>query len=87
MQENLSAAGKLANAPLRQVQLAQTAADHIEVRYVMARTLSMEEEGTLTRALHGSLGHPYALSFRRWGGPIIRAPNGKYEDFVCEIGA
>jgi phenylacetate-CoA ligase len=74
-------------APVRQVQLAQTAPDHIEVRYVMARALTREEEGALTCALHASLGHPYALSFRRWEDPIIRAPNGKYEDFVCEIGA
>jgi phenylacetate-CoA ligase len=73
-------------APIRQIQLVQKSLRRIEIRYVMARALAAPEKEALARSLRGSLGHPYQLLFTRCDGPILRGRNGKYEDFVSELG-
>ncbi len=73
-------------APIRQIQLVQKAPRHIEVRIAAARVIGADEERKLTAALRGSLGHPYDFTFV-YLESIPRGASGKYEDFVCEMGA
>ena len=73
-------------APIRQIQLAQRTPRDIEVRIAAARTITPDEERRLEAALRQTLGHPYEFTFVRLEN-IPRAASGKYEDFVCEIGA
>lgn len=73
-------------APIRQIQLAQKTPRRIEVRVAVARELSADEERELGAALRRALGHPYEFTFVRMEH-IPRAASGKYEDFLCEIGA
>jgi phenylacetate-CoA ligase len=73
-------------APIRQLQLVQKTPRHIEVRIASARSIGADEESKLGAALKQSLGHPYEFTFV-YLESIPRAASGKYEDFVCEIGA
>ena len=71
-------------APIRQLQLIQTARDRIEVTYAMERMLNDDEERQLTAALRSSLGFPYRMTCR-WVDRIPRSPNGKFEDFISQV--
>jgi phenylacetate-CoA ligase len=73
-------------APVRQIQLVQKSLRAIEVRYVADRALDAGEEGRLARALRECLAHPYELRCVRLE-QIPRTAGGKYEDFICELGA
>jgi phenylacetate-CoA ligase len=73
-------------APIRQLQLVQKTSRHIEVRIAAARGIAADEESKLGAVLRHSLGHPYEFTFV-YLESIPRAASGKYEDFVCEIGA
>ncbi len=73
-------------APIRQIQLVQRASDHIDVRFAADRDLESAEKVSLSEALQKSLGHPYRFGFERLE-QIPRAASGKYEDFICEVGA
>jgi phenylacetate-CoA ligase len=77
--------GWLEIAPLRGIQLVQTALDLVELRYVMERPLSAAEEERLTRMLQSRLGYPFRIGFNRVER-LARQPGGKFEDFISEIG-
>lgn len=72
-------------APVRQIQLVQKTPRAIEVRLAAAHDIGGDEQSRLEAALRQSLGHPYEFTFVRMES-IPRAPSGKYEDFICEIG-
>ncbi len=74
----------LAVAPIRQVQLVQTALDRIAVRYVLDRELDRTERQKLSAALADRLGYDFDFSFQRESA-IARAPGEKFEDFVSLI--
>jgi phenylacetate-CoA ligase len=71
-------------APVRQIQLAQTALDGIEVRLVMAGDLTSNQKAALAASLAQTLGYPYRFTFRVIE-EIPRHPNGKFEDFICTV--
>lgn len=68
-------------APVRQIQLLQDAADHIEVRVVADREPDDMERGRLVSALQECLGHPFRMTVNRVP-EIARNFGQKYEDFV-----
>lgn len=70
-------------APIQQYQLLQHALDAIEVRLVVERPLSGDEEAALVRIIRESLGYPFALSFRYFSEALPRTKGGKFEEFLC----
>lgn len=72
-------------APIRQFQLAQTAIDRLELRLVVERPLTADEEEKLRAEIRERLsGRDFVidLSYR---DSIPRSPGGKYEDVRCEL--
>jgi phenylacetate-CoA ligase len=72
-------------APIRQYQLVQCSRQDIEVRLVVDRALSGDEEQRLDAVITAALGHPFRLSFNYFRGEIPRGPGGKFEEFVSEL--
>lgn len=72
-------------APVLQYQLIQTTLEAMEVRLVVDRPLSGEEESRLRDVICTSLGHPFHLKFRYFEHEIPRGKNRKFEEFVCLI--
>jgi phenylacetate-CoA ligase len=71
-------------APIRQLQIVQSAPDTLEARFVAERTLTAEEERGMVAAIHDALGHPYRVALK----PLVEIPlpaSMKFEDFRCEI--
>lgn len=71
-------------APVRQAQLIQKTVHEIEVRLVVARTLSDHEEEQLKSVILEYLGHPFTLNFI-YVDEIPRSATGKYEDFMSLV--
>lgn len=69
-------------APILQYQMIQQDRDRIELRLVVERSLTIEEQSKLTTHVHKSLGHPFALTISYFDGRIPTAANGKFEEFV-----
>lgn len=72
--------------PLRQLQLIQRSTDSLEVRLVIERLVTADEESRLAEAIRASLGYYFALSFN-YCQEIPRSKSGKFEDFMSEIPA
>lgn len=72
-------------APVRQYQLVQYTLLSIEVRLVCDRMLSESEEGELGVVIRAALGYPFELRFAYYERELPRAPNGKFEEFVCAV--
>ncbi len=71
-------------APVRQMQLVQDAADHIEARVVMTRDFAGDEGGHLVAALQACLEYPFRITLCRVDA-IAPGDGGKYEDFICKV--
>ncbi len=71
-------------APLLQYQFVQTALDTIEVRLVVKRPLTKNDESRLTEHFHRKLPFPYRMVYRYFD-EIPRGEGGKIEDFTCEV--
>ena len=71
---------------IRQIQLVQTATDHIRARIVGPRPLSPDEEAAFASVLGTSLGYPFDVSFE-YLDAIDRSENLKFEDFVSLVPA
>ncbi len=71
-------------APIRQAQLVQRSVHDIDVRLVVARALTAEEEERLKSVILRYLGHPFRLGFT-YMDEIPRSASGKYEDFLSLI--
>lgn len=69
---------------IRQYQVAQTARHTIEVRLVARRMLSVEEEAFIHQAVRGDLDPCFQVRIV-YVDEIPRMPNGKTEEFRCEI--
>ena len=72
-------------APIVQYQMIQQDREHVELRLVVERPLTVQEESNLTAHVQTSLGHPFALSFSYFDGKIPAGANGKFEEFVCRV--
>jgi phenylacetate-CoA ligase len=71
-------------APVRQYQLIQRSLEEIEVTLAVAEPLAGEQKDRLARVLQVDLGYPFRFAITEVD-EIPRAPNGKYEDFLCEV--
>ncbi len=72
-------------APIRQFQLAQLALDRLEVRLVVERPLTADEEDQLRQRIRQRLGgRAFQIGFS-YRDEIPRSSGGKYEDVRCEI--
>ena len=69
-------------APIVQYQMRQHALDRIEVRMVVERPLTQDEERELREYLHWKLRHPFQLDFAYFEGSLPTGPNGKFEEFL-----
>lgn len=71
-------------APIRQLQLVQTARDRIRARLAATRTLSDAEAAAFVQRLQERFGYPFVIELE-YRDHIPRSAGGKYEDFVSEI--
>ena len=69
----------------RQLSALGRSLEEIEVRFVVERALTADEEARLTRVIQEALGHPFRLAFKYYEGEIPRGPGGKFEDFVSTV--
>ncbi|HEY2032575.1 MAG TPA: AMP-binding protein [Rhizomicrobium sp.] len=70
-------------APIRQYQMIQEDRNHIDLRLVVERALTQDEEANLVAHVQTSLGHPFALRMTYFTGKIPAGANGKFEEFIC----
>jgi phenylacetate-CoA ligase len=70
-------------APIVQYQIVQEDREHVEMRLVVERPLTAEEESGLTAHVQKSLGHPFQIRLSYFDGKIPASPTGKFEEFVC----
>ena len=73
-------------APVSQFQIVQHSHSLLEVRLVVSRPVTPAEEDALGAMIRHHLEHPYTIAFT-YPASIARGPGGKYEDFICKIGA
>jgi phenylacetate-CoA ligase len=73
-------------APIRQYQFVQKSPQWIELRLVTARPLTTDEETGLAGWVCGRFSHAFTVTFAYFD-EIPRTTAGKFEDFVCEVGA
>ena len=73
-----------AAAPIRQMQMVQKSVTDIQMRVVVARALTPDEEAEVTKLVQRDLGHPFNVTFEIVDA-IERGANGKYEDFRSEV--
>jgi phenylacetate-CoA ligase len=71
-------------APIRQFQLVQTSLEHVEVRLVVHREVTTEEEASVKDVIRDRLRHPFDLTVT-YHDEIPRGPGGKFEDFRSEL--
>ncbi|HUO44243.1 MAG TPA: hypothetical protein VMT94_04950 [Burkholderiales bacterium] len=69
---------------IRQYQCIQHTLERIEVRLVVARPLTSDEESNLRAAIVKKIGHPFAFDIT-YCDQIERSAGGKYEEFRCDI--
>ena len=80
----LDVGSPLMDLPVRQYQYVQKSLEEIEVRLVVARPLTGDEEARIADFLARSLRHPFACRFV-YVDEIPRLASGKYEVFRCEV--
>jgi len=70
-------------APVLQYQMIQHDREGIEVRLVVDRPLSDNEEQQLKKIMLAALGHPFQLNFVYFEDRLPTGQNGKLEEFLC----
>ncbi len=71
--------------PVEQFQFIQETPSLIEMRYVMARELTRDEQSRFSQAVEQRLPYPFEMRYRRVEA-IERSPGGKYEGFISLVG-
>jgi phenylacetate-CoA ligase len=69
---------------IRQYQVAQTAIDRFQIRYVADRPLVADDQADVVRHFQAVLHYTSTLEFERLDR-IARAPSGKFMTAICEI--
>jgi phenylacetate-CoA ligase len=72
-------------ARVLQYQLVQLDTECIEVRLVVAETLTHEQEMRLTTVIQTALLHPFKLKFKYFENEIPKSSGGKFEDFISLV--
>ena len=70
-------------APVRQYQVIQESREHVEMRLVVERPLTSQEEENLIAHVQASLQYPFAIRLSYFEEKIPASPTGKFEEFVC----
>lgn len=73
-------------APIRHYQLIQRDLETIEMRLVVARPLSPEQEDKLKAQIQVSVGYPFAIRLTYFADTLPVDPTGKREEFVSLVG-
>lgn len=68
-------------APVVQLQVVQLGLNDLEVRLVVARALSRDEEEAVAELIRANVHHPFRIAFR-YLAAIPRGPTGKFEEFM-----
>jgi len=71
-------------APIRQFQLVQKTLEELELRLVMPRPLSEDEEQVMRRFMLDKFGYPFNVEIV-YHDDLPRAANGKFEEFRSEV--
>jgi len=71
-------------ARYRQIQLVQETVDALRLRVVPDGALGDADRAALTRALHASLGHRFAVEIELVD-ELARGPGGKLEEFISRV--
>ena len=71
-------------APIRQFQFVQKNLQDIDVKFVVERPLTEDEEAQLTQLIQTKLTYPFNLNFIYLDN-IPRSKGGKFEDFISEV--
>ncbi len=72
-------------APVAQYQLIQQTREDIEVRLVVEKPLTAHQEDNLRQVIQEALSHRFTLRFAYFDGALPRGPNGKFDEFVCNV--
>ncbi len=81
---DLPSADVAAIEPLRQWQIVQRSREEMEVKLVVSRPLSHEEQSRFTASLRKAFAHPLEFTFN-YVDAIPREVSGKHADFRCDI--
>ncbi len=68
-------------APIKRFQTAQIDMSTLELRLIVERPLTMEEENALRKVVHYWIGHPFDIRFVY----LNEFPAGKFEEFICQV--
>ena len=68
-------------APIKRFQAVQTGTHTIELRLVVEKPLTLEQEKALSTKLQDQIGYPFAINFVY----LETFPLGKFEEFICGI--
>jgi len=71
--------------PISQYQVVQKSLHHLELRLVVPRRGTVEEEERLKAILIGRVGYPFEVAIR-YVDRIVRGPGGKFEEFSSDVG-
>jgi phenylacetate-CoA ligase len=74
-------------APVRQFQVIQHDIDRMELRLVCDRPLSGAEEARMRTAICKVLDHDMVIDISRFDDALPLGSGGKFEEFICMIGA
>ncbi len=69
---------------IRQHQVIQRSVYDIEIKLVVSRPLTAEEEGRIKAIATGGMGHPFAITLS-YVDEIRREPSGKYAEFRSDL--
>jgi len=70
-------------APIKRFQAVQTDMSTIELRLIIEKPLTVEQESALSKELQHWIGHPFDVRFVY----LDEFPSGKFEEFICQVGA
>ncbi|HVZ20942.1 MAG TPA: AMP-binding protein [Vicinamibacterales bacterium] len=73
--------------PVAQFQFVQESREEIELRLVVDRTLTRDEEARLKTLFCETAGHPFAIRITYFKERLPCGPSGKFEEFVCCVAA
>lgn len=69
-------------APISQYQFIQHAIDQVEVRLVVDRPLTADEEASMVAHVQQKLRHPFAIDLSYFEERLPKGKNGKFEEFL-----
>ena len=69
---------------LKQIQFIQHTINKVELKLVIERELTQEEQSRVTQLIQGHLGYPFEI-FYTFLEDIPRGPNGKFEEFISLV--